>query len=115
MVALLKMPAQQSDAYWAERRMFPRKEFHAEVQGHRVDHSLPARQKPRLTLLLRDLSLGGLSAIADNPLDKGEHVSVSFPALGARGGWGAFGRVIRCDPSGLGYRIALEFDPLPAA
>jgi hypothetical protein len=30
-------------------------------------------------------------------------------------GWDAVGRVLRCDPSGLGYRVAVEFDPLPAA
>ena len=27
----------------------------------------------------------------------------------------AYGRVIRCEPSALGYRLAMEFDPLPAA
>jgi hypothetical protein len=115
MVALLKMPAHLPEESWADRRMFPRKEFHATVQGHRMDHTIEARQMPRLSLMLRDLSLGGLSAISDRPLSKGEHLTVSFPKEGMLRGWDAFGRVLRCDPSGMGYRVAVEFDPLPAA
>lgn len=115
MVALLRMPAFTENEPWSERRMFPRKEFHATVQGHRMDHTIEARQQPRLMMALRDLSLGGLSAICDRPVDTGEHLSVMFPASGLLRGWDAFGRVIRCDPSGLGYRVAVEFDPLPAA
>jgi hypothetical protein len=115
MVAVLKMPAHLSNDLGSERRMFPRKEFHVAVTGKRLDHSIPAHQAPRLSLALRDLSLGGLSAIADHPVAAGEHLSVVFPPTGALRGWDAFGRVLRCDPSGMGYRIALEFDPLPAA
>jgi PilZ domain-containing protein len=115
MVALMKMPASLPTDSWAERRMFPRKEFHATVQGNRMDHTLEARQMPRLSLMLRDLSLGGLSAICDRPLKQGEHLAVFFPKEGMMRGWDAFGRVLRCDPSGLGYRVAVEFDSLPAA
>lgn len=115
MVALMKMPAATTTDPWAERRMFPRKEFHATVQGNRVDHTLEARQMPRLNLMLRDLSLGGLSAICDHPLKQGEHLTVFFPREGTMRGWDALGRVVRCDPSSLGYRVALQFDPLPAA
>ena len=114
MVALMKLPVETAES-WADRRMFPRTEMTADVQGHRLDHSLQARQDPRLTLTLRDLSLGGLSAISDRPLSKGEHITVVFPRTGTNRGWDAFGRVIRCDPSALGYRVAMEFDPLPAA
>jgi len=81
MVALMKMPAAMPTDNWAERRMFPRKEFHATVQGNRVDHTLEARQSPRLNLMLRDLSLGGLSAISDHPLSRGEHLAVFFPNM----------------------------------
>jgi hypothetical protein len=115
MVALLRMPSYQSADPWSERRMFPRKEIHATVQGHRTDHTIEARQQPRLLMMLRDLSLGGLSAICDRPVDRGEHLSVTFPATGLMRGWDAFGRVLRCDPSGVGFRVAVEFDPLPAA
>src|SRR5688500_7549721 len=101
----------------AERRMFPRKELHIEVQGKRLDHSLPALRQPHLSLALRDVSLGGLSAISPTPLAPGERLSVSFPTSFVNGtpAWDASGRVIRCDVSGLGYRIAVEFDALPAA
>ncbi len=98
-----------------ERRVFPRKEIRALVEGKRTDHRLPALQRPHLRLTLRDLSLGGLSAITDTPLEAGERLAVFFPAQGTRGGWDASGRVIRCAPSGMGYRVAVEFDALPLA
>ena len=115
MVALLKMPASSPAEPWLDRRLFPRKEIHATVVSQRLDHTIDARQMPRLNLMLRDLSLGGLSAICDHPLQQGEHLTVFFPQNGALRGWDAFGRVLRCDPSGMGYRVAVEFDPLPAA
>jgi hypothetical protein len=51
----------------------------------------------------------------DQPLQKGERLSVFFPPQGVNRGWDAYGRVVRCEPSALGYRVAVEFDPLPAA
>ena len=99
----------------AERRIFPRKEIKALVEGMRCDHTVPALQRPHLTLTLRDLSLGGLSAISDTPVAPGERLAVYFPPQGTRGGWDAAGRVLRCSPSGMGYRVAVEFDALPAA
>jgi hypothetical protein len=120
MVALMKMPhrigfQQPQDEGGRERRMFPRKEFHVRVEGRRIDHSVEARQMPQLNLALRDLSLGGLSAISPTPLAAGERLTVFFPANAASRGWDAYGRVIRCQPSSMGYRVAVEFDPLPAA
>ena len=104
----------------AERRVFPRKEISARVESTRIDHSLSALREPHLTLSLRDLSLGGLSAISPTPLQQGERLTFTFPPQGLsdgslRGGWDAVGRVLRCAPSALGYRIAVEFDALPAA
>lgn len=115
MVALLKMPTPFLTESEQDRRLFPRKEVHADVQTNRIDHSVAARREPRLTLALRDLSLGGMSAISPTPLNRGERLTVQFPALGSHGGWNAIGRVIRCMPSALGYRVAVEFDPLPMA
>src|SRR5256714_10609544 len=120
------MPAMGSSNAWsndaskaadggAERRMFPRKEIHADVVSKRLDHSLAVHKAPSLTLSMRDLSLGGLSAISDVPMQAGERVTVFFPPTVGLGGWDAYGRVIRCQPSGLGYRIAVQFDMLPAA
>ncbi len=121
MVAMLKMPnlritpASSESEGGAERRVFPRKEVNGHVESRRVDHSIEAQRSPRLTLTLRDLSLGGLSAISDVPVNKGERLAVYFPPEGYQRGWDAAGRVIRCQPSGTGYRVALAFDPLPMA
>jgi hypothetical protein len=129
MVATLMMPQQreqqepQQQSYMrlvpepqgAERRIFPRKEVHAHIQGKRLDHSIAARREPFLSLATRDLSMGGLSAISQTPVPQGERVSVYFPPQGVHRGWDALGRVIRCEPSGFGYRIAVEFEPLPMA
>jgi hypothetical protein len=124
MVALLKQPASpmriapaadDDNAGGAERRMFPRKEVHTRVEGKRLDHTISAHRQPHVSLALRDLSVGGLSAIAQLPIDRGERISVFFPPQGAMRGWDAYGRVIRCEPSGLGYRVAVQFDALPAA
>ena len=116
MVALMKLPVAESPAEsWEERRMFPRKQVHALATGHRLDHSLEARRDPRLYLNLRDISLGGLSALCDLPLSAGERLTVVFPPKGLTPGWDTFGRVVRCDQSALGFRVALEFDSLLAA
>ncbi len=95
--------------------MFARKEQKMIVEGRRLDHSLAAHRQPRLRLAVRDLSVNGMSAICEQPVEKGEHVGVSFPAEGGQRAWGAYGRVVRCEPSAMGYRVAVEFDPLPAA
>jgi hypothetical protein len=123
MVAMLKMPMRitpdspgaYSEQDWAERRMFPRKEVHSQVQGVRMDNTVAARQMPWLSLHLRDLSIGGLSAISPAPLERGERLTVSFPENGPLPRWDAYGRVLRCEKSPMGYRVAMEFDPLPAA
>jgi len=95
--------------------MFDRKEVHTRIEGKRLDHSIPARQQPHVSLALRDLSAGGLSAISEKPVQAGERIAVFFPPQGARRGWDAYGRVIRCDAGHFGYRVAVEFDPMPAA
>lgn len=115
MVALLNKPNPFMSAANDERRMFPRKAVQYHVESRRRDHSAVAQQQPHLSLALRDLSLGGLSAISDIPLQPGEKLTVFFPPSGASRGWDAHGRVIRCNWIGNGYRIAVEFDPLPMA
>ncbi len=116
MVAFSKLSSRLASAVTeSDRRMFPRKAVSVRIGGRRLDHSLDARQRPYLNLTLQDLSLGGLSAVTDTPLGRGEHLSVHFPSSGEQRSWDAFGRVIRCEPSHFGYRLAVEFDPLPAA
>jgi hypothetical protein len=116
MVALMNAPLMRLvEDSERDRRLFPRKEWHTRVEGKRLDHSVVAHREPHLSLALRDVSLGGLSAISQLPVLTGERIAVFFPPEGLRRGWDAYGRVLRCDPSALGYRIAVEFDPLPAA
>jgi hypothetical protein len=109
------MPMRIGPEAGAERRVFPRKEVRARIEGKRLDHSIPAHLQPQLSLALRDLSFGGLSAISQARLDRGERLTVFFPPQGTNRGWDAYGRVIRCEPSIMGFRVAVEFDPLPAA
>lgn len=133
MVALLKMPNRFAGAPLgprpagtltlrpapaddgAERRVFPRRECHTRCEGRRHDNTLEACQEPQVSLALRDLSLGGLSAISATPMQRGERVSVFFPPQGPNRGWDAYGRIVRCEKSSFGYRVAVEFDTLPAA
>jgi len=122
MVALLKMPKrlagvgpEASAKESHDRRVFHRREFQVRVEGKRLDHSIPARQQPHLTMALRDLSLGGLSAISQLPLGRGERLAVYFPPHGSLRGWDAYGRVTRCEPSTFGYRVAVEFETTPMA
>jgi hypothetical protein len=115
MVALLRMPNRMSLDANRERRVFPRKEVQCRVQGKRMDHSVSARREPFLSLSTQDVSLGGVAAFSDRPLDVGERVSLFFPPQGPQRGWDAYGRILRCDASPMGWRVAIEFDPLPAA
>jgi hypothetical protein len=115
MSVLFKMPKPLSSLSADEKRVFPRKEVHADIEANRTDHTIRAHREPKVTMALRDLSLGGMSAISPTPLSSGEKLTVFFPPLGTLGGWDAVGRVIRCNPSAMGYRIAVEFDPVAMA
>jgi hypothetical protein len=115
MIAPLRIAEPVEAGRGLERRIFPRKEVVALVQGRRLDHTLAALRQPVLRMSLRDVSAGGLCALSDTPIAAGERVTVSVPGQGIFGGWDAYGRVIRCTPSGAGYRVAVEFDRLPAA
>ena len=115
MAALLRMSDRHSGDNYDDRRTFQRREVHSRVEGRRLDHSVQARQQPHLSLALRDLSVGGLSAISQSPVGRGERLGVFFPPQGTQRGWDAYGKVLRCEPSGTGYRLAVEFDPLPLA
>ena len=115
MIAPLRIADPVESGRGLERRIFPRKEVAADVQGRRLDHTLSALRQPVLRMSLRDVSAGGLCALSDTPVPAGERVSICVPGQGVFGGWDAYGRVIRCTPSGAGYRVAVEFDRLPAA
>lgn len=107
----MRLAPQEKD----ERRWFVRTAAAGHVQGKRLDHSVVAAREPHLSLSLRDISVGGLSALSQVPLEPGERVAVFFPPEGPRRGWDAYGRILRCEPSAMGYRVAMQFDALPAA
>jgi hypothetical protein len=112
---LTPLDSTETDNGSANRRMFQRREIHARVEGRRLDHSIEARRQPHMSLAIRDLSVGGLSAISQLPVNRGERLSVFFPPQGTQRGWDAYGRVVRCEHSSMGYRLAVQFDPMPMA
>ncbi len=98
-----------------ERRIFGRVDTHFQVEARRLDHSLAALRQNRLALNVRDLSLSGMSGLSNQPLEEGERLAVRFPPRNHMPAWIGFGRVVRCEPSSMGYHLAVEFDTLPAA
>jgi hypothetical protein len=63
-------------------------------------------------LSLTDYSHDGMSAISVGPIAPGTEVSVGFSAPGQLARRGA---VLRCDPCGNGYRVAIQFQARLAA
>lgn len=98
-----------------DRRVFPRTDCNEQIEVRRTDHSIIARQQPRLEMEMRDVSVGGCCAISDVPVNAGERLAVRVGRKGLAAGWHAFGKVVRCEVSGTGWRVAVEFDALPAA
>lgn len=98
-----------------DRRPFMRMAEAARIRGRRLDHSLPARRHPSVEMDLGELSSDGLSATSDQPLMWGERLVVQLPPRNGLPAWTAMGRVVRCEPNASGYRVALEFETLPAA
>lgn len=85
------------------------------VDGRRLDHSLCARREPRARLIVREYDCDHAAGTSDIPLLFGEHMMLRFPARAGRMAWNAFGRVVACEADDEGYRVTIDFDPLPAA
>jgi hypothetical protein len=116
MVALLDRPRRIRTEEPVSIRLRPnRREAEERIEARRLDHTLPARRQPRLSLTLHRTMDGGLSATSSVPLCSGERLSLFMPAHPACRQWGALGHVVRCEPARDGYRIAIAFDSLPAA
>ena len=98
-----------------ERRIFGRRRVNVTADARRLDHTVAARREPRVKLMVKDLSLGGLAAVSATKVECGEFVGVTFPPELGQRGWNAFGRVIRCEAGDEGYHVAVEFEALPAA
>jgi hypothetical protein len=98
-----------------ERRIFGRVPMQMTVDAWRLDHRLDARRQPRVQVAVKDVSLNGMQGLSDAPVEAGEHISVRFGPRNGMPMWDAYGRVVRCEADRAGYRVAVEFDPLPAA
>jgi hypothetical protein len=85
------------------------------VDGRRLDHSLCARREPRARLIVHAYDCDHAAGTSDIPLLVGEHMMLRFPARAGRLAWNAFGRVVACEAHADGYRVTIDFDPLPAA
>lgn len=114
MVALLKIPVEAGQDH-SERRLCPRRPIRPSVDALRLDRTIEARRQPCVRLELDNISAGGVLAFSQAPLSPGERLNVNFPTNSQHMGWDAYGRVVRCQPSAPGYKVAVEFDLLPAA
>ena len=85
------------------------------IDARRLDHTLAARREPRARFTIHHFDCDSATATSDLPLLYGEHMMLRFPATGRRPAWNAFGRVVSCHPDETGYRITIDFAPLPAA
>lgn len=99
----------------ADRRIFPRTDVVGHAHGKRLGYLASLRQWPRVDMEIRDLSLGGMSGLSTVPLKKGEKLTMHVQLEPNTGEWEARGRVVRCDVSATGYRVAVSFDSLRAA
>ena len=59
---------------------------------------------------ITNISLGGLSFIADDRLDLRQHIEVNFPLLDRQECFS--GKVVWCEKTGRGYEVGLEFDDI---
>jgi hypothetical protein len=96
------------------RRVFPRKRVSIRLEGRSNDGTVKVSTGGRVRLDVDDLSLGGLSAVVDQPLVRGSRIAVFFPPQSSCGGSLASGKVVRCDRGDKGYRVGVEFDRVPS-
>jgi hypothetical protein len=98
-----------------ERRVFPRRRVALKLEGRTNTGTLDPATRGRVNMDVEDLSLGGLSAVIDQPLVCGSRLAVFFPPQHDCRGALAAGKILRCQPAPQGYRISLEFDRFPSA
>ena len=97
-----------------DRRAFPRKRVSFRLEGRTNSGAIHSATTERFQLAVDDLSLGGLSAVVNQPVTGGSRLAVFFPPQHTCQGALASGKVIRCEPAESGYRIRVEFDRFPS-
>ena len=98
-----------------DRRTSRRTVFHVRAAGARLDNTIAARQRPHVSFAVHDCSLGGLAAVADQPLERGERVALFFPPFGTARGCDRYGSVVRCSRAATGYEVGIRFNLAAAA
>lgn len=111
---LVSTESEASETDGRDRREFPRRDVKLKAEAMRIGNTLSAHRQPTLELAVRDLSEGGLAAMTNLPLEAGERIAMYFPSHMGQHVYDLYGRVIRCEPRGESYRIALQFDALAA-
>lgn len=100
--------------YRPERRRHARRLVRVDAEARRLDNTLAAQRSPRLPMAILDVSEGGISAMSKSPVLDGERLAVLLPpgtGLPTR----IFGKVVRCQPRGDRWFLAIRFDAIPAA
>ncbi len=100
---------------YIEKRRHTRLRMRLRTEARRMDNTLIAMRNPKLSLTLRDLSEGGLSATSRSPVEVGERLLVTLPPDSPIRARRIYGKVIRCTPSRDGWALAIRFDLCPAA
>lgn len=98
-----------------DRRASRRTVFHMRAEGMRLDNTIAAHRRSHVSFAVHDCSLGGIAAVADQPLDLGERVALFFPPFGTTRGCDRYGSVVRCTRNALGYDVGIRFDMAEAA
>jgi hypothetical protein len=105
----------RTECYAADRRSSGRSKFHMRAKGERTDNTVHARRNPHVALSVQDFSVGGIAAVADQPMECGEHVALYFPPFGTGRGCDRYGKIVRCELHGKRYDIGIRFDRAVAA
>lgn len=90
-----------------ERRRHPRTQLTMMLHGIRLD---PDGGDVQNTLRMKDISRGGLGAVADRWLYPGQKVVLCLPLHPDGGRRNIYSTVIRCQGARDGYSVGLEFD-----
>ncbi len=87
-----------------DRRMFVRRPAYGQVDA------IVTKNHEPIHVELRDISVAGASGLTVRPVNRGESITMCFPPEGRERGFNSRGKIVRCEPSATGYRIAVQFD-----
>ena len=90
-----------------ERRRHPRTQLRMTLHGIRLD---PDGGDVHDTLLMKNISRGGMGAIADRWLYPGQKIVLRLPLYPDCGRRNLSATVVRCQKSAEGFEVGLRFD-----